>query len=217
MCQTCEVLIHDSYVPWFRSEAKSAPIVYGRGYAFMNDVFLSGQTLVDGLQATLCQENVEHGIEAAKRTIPVLNGCWALVAQWPNGQTLVAVDRSRSIPLLYATTTNGYVISNTIKGITTKAGDLVIDDVCALEFLLSGYTSGKQTLFETVSQVQPGEIVQFDPLSSSTVLTHVQYFARAWGRTPQNANRNLTHSRSILYILSPNIEGRDEFTTDGRA
>lgn len=176
MSQTCEVLIHDSYVPWFRSEAKSAPTVYGRGYAFMNDVFLSGQALVDGLQATLCQENVERGIEAAKRTIPAFNGCWALVVQWPNGRTLAMVDRSRSIPLLYARTPNGYVISNTIEGIATKAGDLVIDDVCALEFLLSGYMSGKQTLFETVSQVQPGEIVQFDPMSSSTVLTHVQYF-----------------------------------------
>ena len=176
MSRTCEVFIHDSHVHWFQSEAKGTPTVYGRGYAFVNDAFLSGQALVDSLQAKFCKDRMEHDIAAAKEVIQSLNGCWALVVQWPNGQTLAAVDRSRSIPLLYATTTNGYVISNTIEGIATKAGDLVIDDVCALEFLLSGYTSEKQTLFETVSQVQPGEIVQFDPLSSSTVLTHVQYF-----------------------------------------
>ncbi len=176
MNQTCEVFVDDSRVPWFRSEAKNIPTVYGRGYAFLNDVFLSGQSLVDGLQARLDRENLECSVMLAKEIIPKLNGCWAILVQWPNGHALAAVDRSRSIPLLYARTPNGYIISNTLKGVATRIGDLVIDKVCALQFLLGKYTSGKQTLFKNVFQVQPGEIVHFDPLSSSMSPTHAQYF-----------------------------------------
>ncbi len=176
MSQTCDVFVHDSHVPWFRSGAKSVLTVCGRGYAFADGQFFSGQSLINELQSRLCRYSAENGIAIAREIIAALNGCWAVVVQWPDGRTLAAVDRLRSIPLLYGRTANGYVVTNTVDGLAARTGDLTIASVCALEFLLSGHTSGQQTLFTAVSQVQPGEMILLDPTWNPTAVTHVRYF-----------------------------------------
>lgn len=173
MSQTCEVFIHDSHVLWFQSEAKSAPTVYGRGYAFVNDVFLSGQALVDSLQARFCQENVEDSIAAAKRIVSALSGCWALIVRAADGSVLAAVDRSRSIPLFYAKASDNYILTDTPSAIVGKHIELDIDVVSAAEFLLSAYVSGSRTLYGGVYQVQPGELVEFTTDGCSA--THVPH------------------------------------------
>lgn len=173
MNRTCEVLIQDSHVPWFQSKAETAPTVYGRGYAFVNDVFLSGQAFVDGMQARFSQEKVEHGVAAAKRIISALNGCWALIVRAADGSILAAVDRSRSIPLFYAKTPDGYILADTANAIVGKHLKFDIDVVSAAEFLLSAYVSGSRTLYGGVYQVQPGELVEF--IADGSTATHVPH------------------------------------------
>jgi len=92
---------------------------------------------------------------------------------------LAAADRSRSIPLFYAKVDGTYVLADTPDRIVHEYVKSDIDCASAAEFLLSGYVSGRETLYNQVYKIQPGELVEFAPSGPSpTCVTHkyFQYF-----------------------------------------
>src|SRR5262245_35795654 len=89
------VLLHDEHVAWHSCAGTAGePVAHVRGYAHDGRQALENASLAKYLQGMAARGRAE--IEAA---IPKLNGGWACVVVWPNGDVLAAVDRMRSIPV----------------------------------------------------------------------------------------------------------------------
>lgn len=115
MDRHCQLVLDDPHVPWFHSRPEDGrPSIQGRGYAFIGQTFVQGQTPVDVVAERVARPSVEASVSSLRQLIPRLNGAWALVAQWPQGRVLAATDRLRSVPLFYAAIGEGLVLSSSI-------------------------------------------------------------------------------------------------------
>lgn len=147
--------------------------MHARGYAFLGNDYYDGQSLANMVDQSLSTVDQDDHIGTLKDLVPRLNGAWGLVVDWGGKHVLAAVDRCRSIPLFYARTSYGYIIASSTNNIATQLGDIEIDNISAAEFLLSGYVSGRATLYKGVYQIQPSELVEFDV--SNAEPRHVGY------------------------------------------
>ncbi len=169
MTTEVHVMLDDPHVPWYSSgqEGSAEPHVLGRGYAEVAGTFREGQGLVDAVGA-LCRDGARgQPSEQLKQLIPSFNGHWALVVCWPDGSVLAAVDRLRSVPVFYTMLPGRFVLTASAQDAQRQRSHREIDDLAALEFLLVGYVTGDATLYKNVHQVQPGEIIEFDPNGQS--------------------------------------------------
>lgn len=168
------IRLNDSRVMWSSNESSETRLtVWGRGYALIGQSYCESEKFLHEIVRRCEQSTPSEQINTFKRLIPMLDGCWALVMQACDGIVLAAVDRSRSIPLFYAQTSEGYILTDTPDNIHDKNPNFEIDPVSAAEFLLSGYVSGSETLYKGIYKVQPGELVEFR-IDGSTA-THVQH------------------------------------------
>lgn len=172
-----ELLLKDPYVDWYESRASGEAelVLYGRGYATINGRYLERQRLIDVVRAECCE--AESGSEEAlRKLIPRMDGAWALVAQWPDGRVLAAVDRLRSIPLFYSSTSTDFVLSASIDPLLERGRGRCIDMLAAFEFLLCGYATGDATIYQHVRQIRPGNTLEFDPDSTGQRVRMVPYY-----------------------------------------
>ena len=89
-----------------------------------------------------------------------LDGHWALVAVGP-GRAFAAVDRVRSIPLIWARDGESILVDQDGGRLAGRL-NLTPEDVdrdAALSIALAGYTIGNDTLYSRVRQIGPGEFV----------------------------------------------------------
>lgn len=174
---SCTIILRDPYMRWFRSmSAGDNPAVYTRGYAFIGNDFFNGQDLVNEVCRRCTMRTIEASCIALKSLIPSLNGCWALVAEWPTGHVIAATDRLRSIPLFYASTKHGTTLSSSLLYLIEEIKNPEIDEISATEFLLAGFVTGFDTLYRNVRQMQGGEILEFCPNNSAAeIVTHRYY------------------------------------------
>lgn len=147
-----------------------------RGYAFIDEQYYSGDALIRYISNCLEKVPPEYRISILKDLIPRLNGCWALVYE-ADSDVLAAVDRLRSIPLFYAMENDKFFLSNNAKAVLKCLNNTGLDDICAAEFLLTGYITGKDTLYKGLCQIQPGEIleVNISKDASPEINTHRYY------------------------------------------
>ena len=84
------------------------------------------------------------------------------------------VDHIRSWPIFYTARQNNIVIANNARRLQKQAG---LNNVCQAgltEFAMSGFVSGKYTIFQDLFCLQPGELLIFDKMKSS--LETYRYF-----------------------------------------
>ncbi len=77
-----------------------------------------------------------------------------------------AVDRIRSIPLFYGYINCNFYISDDARYIKEKVKDEKMDELSKTEFLLTGYVTGKDTLYPNVKQIRAGEYLVFDKMDN---------------------------------------------------
>ena len=147
-----------------------------RGYAFIYDQYYSEDSLVRYVSDHLEKVSAEERVSFLKDLIPRLNGCWALVYE-ADSDVLAAVDRLRSIPLFYAVENGKFLLSGNAKEVLKCLNNAELDDICAAEFLVTGYVTGKDTLYKGLYQIQPGEIleVKISKDASPGITTHRYY------------------------------------------
>jgi asparagine synthase (glutamine-hydrolysing) len=75
--------------------------------------------------------------------------------------TLAVVDRIRSYPIYY-TEKDPFVISNSPIIVQNESGLHELDDLSMLEFEMSGFVTGRDTLYKSISQLLPGEVVIYE-------------------------------------------------------
>lgn len=69
----------------------------------------------------------------------------------------MAVDRLRSIPLFYSLKDNIFYLSNNAYWIKNEISLKELGKISEQQFLLTGYITGKDTLFIEIKQIQAGE------------------------------------------------------------
>lgn len=101
-------------------------------------------------------ENIEAWAEKLKE----LTGFFSLVKH--EGNTLcAAVDHIRSRPLFYAVNEQGFYLSDSAEWVRQKVNDTVMDEFAKAEFQLTGYVTGRDTLYKHVKQLQAGECLVY--------------------------------------------------------
>lgn len=119
-----------------------------RGYAHLDGHHLSARSLAAIIDA--CTSD-----ETWLATIRRLNGCFAVVTEQGDG-VLAAVDRIRSIPLFWGGGTGSTVVSDDAHRVPVRAEAPALDPDCEIEFSLTGYVTGAQTLRPGVRQLEAG-------------------------------------------------------------
>lgn len=172
------IMMDKGPAPWFQSSAytDTQPRVWARGSCFIGGQFVEGQKLVDAISSECAATFESDSLTAAKNLIPTLNGAWAAVLTWPGGRSIAAVNRYRSIPLFYSVSKSRAAISNSVEMLIKQLNKNEVNNVSALEFLMCGYVTGSETLFDGIRQVQPGEFVELIPSPSVIETCATQYF-----------------------------------------
>ena len=90
-----------------------------------------------------------------------LDGHFALVVSRGN-KTFAALDRIASIPLFYGSDEKAHHLSSNARQLKEKLGLEKVDAEAALEFAMSGFTTGSKTLYEGLEALGAGEAVFFE-------------------------------------------------------
>lgn len=88
------------------------------------------------------------------------NGFYALVWE-KNDQLIAAVDHIRSIPLFYALKDGEFYLSDDAEWVREQVDNKVMDLFAKEEFQLTGYVTGRDTLYPDVKQLQAGEFLLY--------------------------------------------------------
>jgi asparagine synthase (glutamine-hydrolysing) len=108
-------------------------------------------------------------------TLEQLNGFFAVIHE-KNGETFFAVDHIRSIPLFYCIDQGRIYISDNACWIRSQINDKDIDDNSAFEFLLTGYVTGNDTLYNKIKQLQAGEALNIALNQGRADILSVRYY-----------------------------------------
>jgi len=85
-----------------------------------------------------------------------------------------AVDRVRSIPLFYGMKNGDFFLSDDAGWIRGKVSDINMDETSKVEFYMTGYVTGENTLYPNVKQIQAGECILFN--KKDVIITKRKYF-----------------------------------------
>lgn len=153
------IILNDDRVLWHvaGSLGQGLPLAYVRGYATSGEGFLEDATLAQYVQQLAIQ-----GEQELYAAIPRLNGGWGMVVVWPCGRMLAAVDRMRSVPLFFYHSEDGLAIADSALELSRRFTPEA-NVRGHLAYLLFGYTTGSDTLYKGIQQIQPGEIVTYRP------------------------------------------------------
>jgi asparagine synthase (glutamine-hydrolysing) len=155
---------------WLRDIRPKQSVMRWRGTAFVDDAMHS----TPGEFAKWLPQSGEDAVMWAKG-ISRLNGFFALIWQ-SEEQAIAIVDRVRSIPLFYGINSDAYLISDDAEWVRREAGDGNMDPIAREEFQLTGYVTGKETLYPNVKQLQAGELVIVDAkVVPASIETHRYY------------------------------------------
>jgi len=173
MNRTAELILDDSRAAWSTASSDSAA-VHARGYAFVGDDFYEGQALADFIHRH-CTKSSGEFIDELRELIPRLNGGWGLAVKLPDGRVLAATDRIRSVPLFYARRGETVAVVSSAYSLIGRSTAIRIRS--AAEYLLAGFVTGSDTLFEGVDQLQTGEILEVDSSGRPVLNRYYRYLA----------------------------------------
>lgn len=167
-----EISFHNHYYPWTKIDA-NAVTCWLKGTFFYKNKPLHGTDVFRLVSSALVNSQLDH--EAMKDLLLDLNGNFAIAIETPQ-YIFCAVDRVRSIPLFYSVMEGMALFSDDANYLRDRLNPPFNEKNCA-EFLVTGYVTGPDTLFDGISQLQAGEYLVYDKRDSS-LITH--FYHRFW-------------------------------------
>jgi asparagine synthase (glutamine-hydrolysing) len=134
---------------------------HARGYAHLDGRCLSAKQIAAAADA--CASDPSWAGLVAR-----LNGCFAIMTD-RGDRLLAAVDRVRTIPLFHGRGHDGAVISDDAYRIPAQTPAAALDPDAEVEFCLTGYVTGAQTLRPGVRQIEAGTWIRIDAASPADV------------------------------------------------
>jgi asparagine synthase (glutamine-hydrolysing) len=152
-----EIHLLNKYYPW--NEVKLNGVKYYlKGNVFLNDKFLNQEQLAESIYSLICGEEESQEKELGE-FLKGLNGEFAIVAE-TESQIFCTVDKLRSIPLFYAVEGGNFLLSDTAYFLKDKINPH-LNEKNAAEFMVAGYVTGEETLFDGIKQIRNGEFLTF--------------------------------------------------------
>lgn len=196
-----EILIAERY-GWQRHISDGITL-YFKGHVQDGDP----QRLISGGYAA-----ARGGEDAAAAWLSALDGHFAIVIQGPEA-SLAAVDRVRSIPLLYSTAGEVTLFSELAEPIVERlsltAADA--DPLAVLATAMSGFTIGNDTVFKAIRQIGPGEFVLSGSAEGATGARVARYHRWTLWKPADRVSSDLADRLSALNtrIIQKLIAGLD--------
>jgi asparagine synthase (glutamine-hydrolysing) len=129
--------------------------IYVKGSAHFQDQLLDQNELALFFSRNLDQIKTSEHI---KVFLSRFNGFFSVIVK-TDEFVLASVDRCRSYPIFYGRTKKCIYVSDDAYWVKKKIGDYTIDPLSEVEFLLTGYVTGQNTLYPNLYQVQAGEYI----------------------------------------------------------
>ncbi len=152
-----EVKLLNEYYPWRKVKLKEAEC-YFKGNVFFENKLLSPEKLAELIFPLICKE----GQGKEKKTgafLEKLNGEFAFIAETKD-IIFCTVDKTRSIPLFYIKTKNSLIISDSAYYLKDKINQPLNEEKAA-EFMVAGFVTGNETLFDDIKQIRNGEFLLY--------------------------------------------------------
>lgn len=157
-----KIFLHNQFFTW--EVIKKDEISYRfKGHVFLDNQIISIEELVDIFPALICNANCDR--EKTNALLQCLNGNFALIIETSNF-VFCSVDRVRSIPLFYGIKDDSIIISDDANYLRKKI-DPPFNEEAGAEFLVTGYVTGNETLFEGIYQIQAGEYLIYNKADGS--------------------------------------------------
>lgn len=186
------IRLEGTYVPWTHAVGDSGgTTASARGTAWLDGRLLAADELAASVAKLAGSASPERRSDDLVALCRKLNGAWAFVVRWPDGEALAAVDRLRTLPLFHGRLDDGRLVlgdSAAALGDCRDAG--TIDHEAAVELLLSGYVMDSRTLRTGISQVQPGEVLRWSG-DEVSLLRHYRFLP---AQTSSEGRKSLTET-----------------------
>lgn len=148
------------------------------GWKKIDNIYIKGTILENN--HILKPEDVFHKLNELEESKVIdclrhLNGYFSIINVNENNGWM-AVDRIRSFPLFYGKQKDSLIISDVASLVKEQVGDLDIHPIARQEFLLTGFVTGPDTLFENAKQMQAGEVVFFNIDEGCVNLKSTRYY-----------------------------------------
>ncbi|TMP45700.1 hypothetical protein CWB96_10980 [Pseudoalteromonas citrea] len=140
--------------------------MYSINTSFSSSSVLLGTAYSGGIALTAHDLNTLLLGPEHKTQLHNLSGFYAVFSE-TDDTAIFLVDRVRSIPLFYAETPDGLVISEQFEWVAAQLPKQPRCHKAEAEFLLSGFVSGSRTLHPTIKQVEAGQVITFCKKSNS--------------------------------------------------
>jgi asparagine synthase (glutamine-hydrolysing) len=150
-----EIKLLNEYYSWKEIKLKGARC-YLKGNVFFENKFLSPEKLAELISTLICEEWQGKEKETGD-FLEKLNGEFACVVETKN-IIFCAADKTRSIPLFYIKTKNSFIVSDSAYYLKDKINQHLNEENAA-EFMVAGYVTGNETLFDNIKQVRNGEFL----------------------------------------------------------
>ncbi|MEZ5902360.1 MAG: asparagine synthase-related protein [Alphaproteobacteria bacterium] len=111
------------------------------------------------------------------------------------------VDHIRSWPIFYNMCTGTLSASNNARNLKNQK----IDENSCLEFAMSGYVTGKNTLYENIKCLQPGEFLIWEKNNLKLTLVRYYQYSPNMNDTTQTWDRNKQKLDQILNNLTKKV------------
>ena len=144
-------LAYDHGFPW---HSKDGCHVRGFIHTTKNQ-FLKGESLRD----YFLQANDYSGFI---RLVTEADGMFSVIIL-REGKAFFASDRIRTFPLFYTVSGQDGILSDSVDKIHEIKGKWKLNQPASIEFLATGFVTGRETLSEDIFQVQAGEAVLIEP------------------------------------------------------
>ncbi len=195
-----EIKLMNKYCAW--KEIKFNEVMYYlKGNVFFNNKLLSPEKLTELMTPLICREDESQEKELGE-FFEGLNGEFAIVAE-TNSRIFCAVDKLRRIPLFYITTKDNFVISDDAYYLKDKINSR-LNEKNAAEFMVAGYVTGDETLFDGIKQIRSGEFLTYQKkdnfLKTSCYFrfSHGNYYELPEGQLLEMLDQVFVHTFSRL-------------------
>jgi len=145
----------NNYYPWSEIRFNGFEF-FLKGNVFLNDRFIYPEKLAELIYPLIRSEDGSQETELAE-FVERLKGEFAIVVD-AGDRIFCAVDKLRSIPLFYSLEEDDFLLSDTACFLKDKCNSR-LNEKNAAEFMVAGYVTGEETLFDGIKQVKNGEFL----------------------------------------------------------
>lgn len=189
-----EIKLTNKYCPWKNVQLNEVTY-YLKGNIFFNNKLVSDEKLAELLHPLICEET-ESQEKALSEFLKGLNGEFAIVAE-TKSMIFCAADRLRTTPLFYITKKDKFILSDDGYYLKEKINSH-FNEKNAAEFMITGYVTGKETLFDGIKQMRNAEFLIYQ--KKDNLLKNFCYFRYLHGNYHQLPENQLFEMLDGIFV-----------------